>query len=52
MVLHAERERFPWQGSVLAVHLIRIISVLLASGTVLCTYRLARELFPGQGPLP
>ena len=51
MVLHAERERFPWQGTVLAVHLIRIISVLLAAGTVLCTYRLALDLFPKQGSI-
>ncbi len=48
MVLHDAREGFPWQNTVLAVHLIRIFSVLLAAGTVLCTYRLALDLFPKQ----
>ena len=48
MVVHSSREAFPWRGSVLAVHLIRIFSLLLASGTVLCTYLLARALVPGQ----
>ena len=48
MVVHSSREAFPWRGSVLAVHLIRLLSLLLASGTVLCTYLLARALVPGQ----
>ncbi len=31
MVVHSSREAFPWRGSVLAVHLIRLLSLLLAS---------------------
>ena len=29
MVIHTEREAFPWRGTALAVHLIRLLSVLL-----------------------
>ncbi len=52
MVLHdAEREAFPWSGTVLAVHLVRFLSVGMGLGTVLLTYLLARELFPAQPAL-
>jgi 4-amino-4-deoxy-L-arabinose transferase-like glycosyltransferase len=47
MVVHdAAREAFPWQGTVLAMRLVRFLSVLMGLGTVLLTYRLGRELFP------
>ncbi len=46
MMLHTGQEDFPWTGTVLAVHLIRLFSVLLGAGTVWCTYLLASELFP------
>lgn len=45
LIVHTPAENFPWQGSVLAVHLIRLLSVLFSAGTVLFTYRLA-ELVP------
>lgn len=57
MIVHTDKEGFslplvgtyqPWRGTVLAVHLIRLFSVLLGAGTVLCTYLLAGRLFPGQ----
>jgi len=48
MIVHTEREHFPWHGTALAVHLIRLLSVLLGAGTVLCTYILASDLFPGR----
>ncbi|MBI3957976.1 MAG: glycosyltransferase family 39 protein [Chloroflexi bacterium] len=51
MIVHTERESFPWRGTVLAVHIIRLFSVLLGVGTVLCTYLLTRRLFPGQPTL-
>ena len=35
----------PWRGTVLAVHVIRLFSVLLGLGTILTTYLLAREIF-------
>lgn len=47
MMLHqAERENFPWQKTVLAVHLVRFFSIALGLGTVLVTYRIVREIFP------
>ena len=44
-------ERFPWRGTVLAVHLIRLLSVGMGAATVYLTYRLARELFPDRPAL-
>jgi len=46
MVIHSDAERWPWTGTVLAVHLIRFVSVMLGAGTVLCTYLLANCVFP------
>ena len=48
MFIHTEREAFPWRDTALAVHLIRLFSVLLGAGTILCTYTIALWLFPGQ----
>ncbi len=39
-------ERFPWRGTVLAVHIARIFSVLLGTWAVYLTWALVRELFP------
>jgi 4-amino-4-deoxy-L-arabinose transferase-like glycosyltransferase len=44
IIIHTEREHFPWQGTVLAVHMIRILSVLLQSLTVLGIYLLSLEI--------
>ncbi len=41
-------EAFPWRGTVLAVHLARLLSVLMGAATVWLTYRLALELFPDR----
>jgi 4-amino-4-deoxy-L-arabinose transferase-like glycosyltransferase len=46
VIVHTQRESFPFQGTVLAVHLVRLLSVLLGAGTVFLTYRLALEVFP------
>ena len=51
MIIHTAREQFPWSGTVLAVHLIRLFSLLLSAGTVFCTYRLASVLFPERPSL-
>ena len=48
IVIHTYREAWPWQGTVLAVRLIRLLSVLLGAATVYFTYRLALEVQPGQ----
>lgn len=51
LVIHTDREAFPWHGAVLAVHLIRFLSVLLQSATVYFTYRLALEIAPRRNAL-
>ncbi len=48
LVVHSQQEAFPWHGTALAVHLIRFLSVLLGATTVLLTYLLAVEIFPGR----
>jgi hypothetical protein len=49
LVIHdPEREAFPWRGTVLAVHIVRFLSVLMGAATVWLTYRIALELFPKQ----
>ena len=48
IVIHTYRETWPWRGTVLAVRLIRLLSVLLGAATVYFTYRLAREVLPDQ----
>lgn len=39
-------ERFPWRGTVLAVHIARLLSVLLGVWSVYLGWRLVRALFP------
>ena len=51
LIVHTEREAFPWHGTTLAVHLIRFFSLLLGAGTVLCTYLTALMLFPARPPI-
>ena len=51
MVVHTERESFPYRGTALAVHIVRFLSVLMGAVTVLCTYLIALEIFPGQRTL-
>ena len=47
MVVHtSNRESFPWSGTVLAMHIVRFLSILMGLGTVYVTYLLGRELFP------
>jgi hypothetical protein len=49
LIVHQlEREAFPWQGTVLAVRLIRLASVLMAAGTLYFTWRIAQLAFPGR----
>lgn len=46
MLVHTDRERFPWRGAVLAIRVARLVSLafgLLALGT---TFGLAREALP------
>jgi len=48
MIIHTQKEAWPWRGAALAVHLARLLSVLLATGTVLAVYALGRTLWPQQ----
>ncbi len=48
MIVHTDRERLPWRGTVLAVALVRFFSLLLGAGTVGCTFLLARRLLPDE----
>lgn len=52
LILHdPAREAFPWQGSVLAIYLIRLASIGLGVGTLALTAVLLRRLFPPPIPL-
>ena len=46
IVLHTERESFPYHGAALAVHLARLLSTALGAVTVMFTYRLGLEVLP------
>jgi 4-amino-4-deoxy-L-arabinose transferase-like glycosyltransferase len=39
-------ESFPWRGTILAVHVIRLLSVLMGVASVYLAYRIAREVVP------
>jgi 4-amino-4-deoxy-L-arabinose transferase-like glycosyltransferase len=51
MVVHSERERFPYRGTALAVHIVRFLSVMMGAATVLCIYVIALEVYPEQKTL-
>jgi 4-amino-4-deoxy-L-arabinose transferase-like glycosyltransferase len=46
--LHYTAETFPYRGQSLAVHLIRVLSVLLGAGTVALTIAIGLRVFPRQ----
>jgi 4-amino-4-deoxy-L-arabinose transferase-like glycosyltransferase len=48
MVHRANAESFPWQGTILALQISRIFSIILSVGTLIVTYAVARELFAEQ----
>jgi hypothetical protein len=52
LVVHTPAERFPYRGTTLAVHLLRLLSTLMGAGTVLLTYWIAREALPNSDLLP
>jgi|YNPNPStandDraft_1061719.scaffolds.fasta_scaffold00567_11 hypothetical protein len=43
MLIHTARERFPWRGAALAVHITRLVSLLFGAATVVVTWGVARE---------
>lgn len=48
LVIHSERESFPWRGTTLAIHVIRLMGALMGLGTLLCVTAVAREVALGQ----
>jgi len=46
IILHTEREGFPYVGTVLAVHVLRCVSLLYGALAVAATYFVGREIFP------
>jgi len=51
-VLHDwDAEAFPWRGTALAVHVVRLFSIALGAGTVAAIYAVARLALPGRPAL-
>jgi hypothetical protein len=48
MLIHTEREDFPWHNAVRSVRLARLVSLIFGLVTIGATYGLAREAFPGH----
>jgi 4-amino-4-deoxy-L-arabinose transferase-like glycosyltransferase len=46
IVHNVTRERWPWHGTTLAVHLVRLMSVLMGTASIYFTYRIGIEVFP------
>jgi len=46
LLIHTNEESFPYRGTSLGVHVLRFLSVLMSTGTVLFTYLIALEIFP------
>jgi hypothetical protein len=51
MVIHSPEESFPYRGITLAVHLVRLLSMLMGAATVLTTYCIARQIMPQRKEL-
>jgi 4-amino-4-deoxy-L-arabinose transferase-like glycosyltransferase len=52
LVIHSAAEDFPWRGTALVVHVLRLISIGLGAITIGCSYALARRLFPARSSIP
>ena len=46
LLIHTGAESFPFRGAPLGVHVLRFLSALMGTGTVLMTYLIALEIFP------
>jgi len=51
VVHHPAREAFPWRGTILALHLVRLLSVLMGAAAVYLTYLIVREILPDEPTL-
>ncbi len=52
LIIHSPAEDFPWRNTTLAVHLIRLISILMGAGTIVLSYLLAQRIFPDRSSIP
>jgi 4-amino-4-deoxy-L-arabinose transferase-like glycosyltransferase len=50
--IHPPAQGYPWRGAVLAVHILRVLSLLLGAMTVALAWRIAGLVFSGQPLLP
>ena len=48
LLLHPRAEAFPYQKGALAWHIVRFFSICLGALTLLCSYWLARAIFPSR----
>lgn len=48
VLAHTQAEQFPWRGTVLSAHLVRLLSVLAGAGVVVGAYGLAWAVRPGD----
>lgn len=48
IALHGPDERVPFRGTALAVHLLRVLSTLMAAATVFCVFAIVRRALPGR----
>ncbi len=51
VAVHSEEEAFPYRGTVLAIHVARLVSVLIGTVTVWVTYLIGRTVFPRRKEL-
>ena len=51
-VIHTTAEAWPWRGTFLAAHLLRLFATLLGLGTLLGIYHSARLLWPQRFDIP
>ena len=49
-VHRSEQERFPWRGTILALHLARWVSLVISLAGLVAVYRLGRLLAPARWP--
>lgn len=46
--IHTPHEAFPYKGAVLAVHIVRLLTVLWGAGTIVGAFLVAREIVPDR----
>ncbi len=52
IMLHTAAEQFPYRGTALAMHIVRMLSIAFGAVTVWVTYTMGREIWPAQSAVP